>query len=87
MTVGVAHQPVDIHKGQQPGIQLQGFGFAALARVAYLDFERVIQRMAAQRKAIKVNTVYINILPDIHVVNIHTKRLRQIVATFTRLVT
>ncbi len=44
MPFGVPHQAINVHKRQQPGIQLERLGFAAFPRMTNANLERVIQR-------------------------------------------
>jgi hypothetical protein len=44
MPFGVPDQAINVHKRQQPGIQLERLGFAAFPRMTDANLESVIQR-------------------------------------------
>ncbi len=42
MAFSVSNQTIDVHKRQQPGIQLKGLGFATFSRITDANLEGII---------------------------------------------
>ncbi|MNZ89260.1 hypothetical protein D3C78_1081720 [compost metagenome] len=79
---GMADDAVNIEEWQYPGVQTHGFRFAFLASFAHVDVEQIgWQGSFAQAEAGKLDTVDIDILPHVHVVDADPEGFRQIITT------